>query len=310
MVEFERFVVIINPASSQAHKVSPRIKNLREHFPVAYEEVLTSEDSERTTEDILNKLQPGDLCLNAGGDGTEQSIMHALIASDTEVPLLPLWGGNGNDKAHMLNGNPPFASHTHELLKKGEVVDIHPIEIAMSSLRTKLAGNYAGFGATAEGARELNLKTYRSRSGYNLRPIRAVYEARTLAATPFQAEAFTYTINGGEESAIDITFANGNRMAKYGHPRARLTEKEIFLFLCQTRTQVPLWASTLVAGIPQGEKIHWGEHHLFQLGQTVLAHVDAETFSIPAHTEVRVGIHAQPFQAISTRNTTSPTLHL
>lgn len=303
MVEFERFVAVVNPVSSQAAHARPRIENLREQFPRAgYVQIDTSIESERTIDDIVNKVEPGDVCLIAGGDGTIHHTMLALLENASTAPMLPLWAGNGNDLAHMLNGNPPRVKRTHELLREGNTVSINPMELAFSGLRTELALCYAGFGMMAEGARLANDATYRNKPGYHWRPVRSVHEARALGPLPFTAQPFTVADEQGRQRRVrDVTFANGNRIAKYGHPPTELTKREIFHFELPEHANSALWIGKLALGAPAGEYIHLGEGYNFRVENEVQAHVDAEPFMVPAGTTAHVGIHAYPIHAVATR---------
>lgn len=303
MVEFDRFVAVVNPVSSQAAQALPRIDNLREHYPKAgYVQIDTSIEFERTIEDIANKVEPGDVCLIAGGDGTIHHTMLALLTSSGDAPMLPLWAGNGNDLAHMLNGNRPLIRNTHELLKNGETVTINPIELSFSGLQTELALCYAGFGMMAEGARQANDAAYRTKRGYHWRPVRALHEARALGPLPFTATPFTVTDEQGRPRQVrDVTFANGNRIAKYGHPPTELTKREFFHFELSREAASALWIGRLAMGTPVGEYVRMGDTYNFRIEDDVLAHVDAEPFAVPAGTAVRVSTHALPVQAVATR---------
>src|SRR6185437_8881055 len=99
----------------------------------------------------------------AAGDGTVNLIVDlllhdpALTTEQRQTPILPLWGGNANDLANMLNGA-ATRSKLRRLLQHGHVVSIRPIICTLStpggSRQVYAAACYASFGASAYASEE------------------------------------------------------------------------------------------------------------------------------------------------------------
>lgn len=299
MAAYERLLTVVNPYSSYAHRVRDRVDSIRERYRLPYVEVHTSADSRQTVEYIEDQAEDGDVCLIAGGDGTVHDAVTALTG--TNVPILPLWGGNGNDMAHIANGQP---SHRppHELLARGQAVPIRPLTVAVEGLGAYYAGLYTGYGGTGRGTKRLNQASYRKLPGYRNRAVRLLYEAATLGPIALTTRPFHVSEPSGTTyRAIDVTVANGPRMAKVGRPPVGLEEPRAIQFSCTSRARVPLWAGALATGRVAHREITPNAPYRFSVDQPVVGHVDAEPFILEPEQQVTVGISPVSFQLISTR---------
>lgn len=294
-MDFERLVAVVNPNSSQIESVSARVNHIREAFPVAYTEIETSPNSEETTDRIAETVQDGDIVLVCGGDGT----VHDCITAG--VPILPLWGGNGNDLAHIANGVPDHHNPA-DILRHGKAVPINPLDITLAGMTRFYAGLYTGYGATAEGAQKLNQAHYRGRPGYRFAPVRFGYEAVTLGPTGLLAKQFTvHHKEGDDHKAIDLTIANGSRMAKVGRPPVQLERPGALMFDCRSKLQVPMWAGSLALGTISGKEVTPEQPVAFSFDRDVLGHVDAEPFMVEAEQTVEVAVSPKAFFVVTTK---------
>jgi hypothetical protein len=301
MAQFERAAVLSNPVCTRAKTVQRRVAELADSpFGRHLEVIVTEPEREATENKIRSRLRPGDVLCVAGGDGT----VNTAVRSAGEVPVLPLWGGNGNDLAHMLNGRP--TNRPSRLLEKGKVVAIRPIQGSItteSGTTTEIASSYAGFGAGALGALYLNDGVHREKLFYSLAGMRLLYEADLLLRSFAASEPFSVCRDGKEQDIFDLTVANGPRIAKFGRLPLRLTEERQFAFGVEEKGIWPIARrmGALAIGRPDGEYITDGAYEFTLLSNT-LAHFDAEPQILFAGTHVSIRQAETPFYAVTTVN--------
>lgn len=301
MAEFERIVSLVNEYSSQITHARPVLNDIYAHYPKLPHLDITTLPEKQHTEARLDKvLHPGDLVVVAGGDDTMNTAANVL-AGRKEIAMLPLKAGNGNDFVHGLYGKAARLA-PHELLTRGQPVAIHPLRVALDGLDHKLAVNYVSAGATAYGSRVLNHPWYRSLPGYQLEKLRDAYEWSVLPLSAFiLSRSFRITEEGHERRVIDFTAANGPFMAKHAKLPIELQEPRAFAFECNSELQLLNWALNLVNGTPEGRYLERDRERRLQIGRTVLAHIDAEPFTIEKGTELTLSIHPKPFYALTPR---------
>src|SRR5689334_6949576 len=114
-IEFERCIVVRNPASTNSQRCRRWVSELRQAFPKAQiTEVTTLPGGRAANQKLLQaharQLGPRTLLAIAAGDGTVNMVVEMLFdggrfsAKALKTPILPLWCGNANDLAHMLCG--------------------------------------------------------------------------------------------------------------------------------------------------------------------------------------------------------------
>lgn len=172
---FDRFVVFTNPRSSGRHQANKKVLELIQlfpHVPIETFETATGGAAAyaRLLEEHVAELGPHTLLCIAAGDGSINYLIQALLfeavlpAEVRHTPVLPLWGGNGNDLASMLNGRVSRTT-VRMIFEHANVAPVRPMHFRMvgadGAVRERIACVTAGFGATAQAARRLNGRGYR-----------------------------------------------------------------------------------------------------------------------------------------------------
>src|SRR5208282_6264938 len=110
---FQKVIFLVNPASTHIAQAMKRINELQKLFPQDVIELTsTSAEGREANAQIIvslaDRLGPNTLLCVAAGDGTASLVIETLVLSKAlsdnarQAIVLPLWGGNANDLAHML----------------------------------------------------------------------------------------------------------------------------------------------------------------------------------------------------------------
>src|SRR5687767_4267944 len=238
---FRSFVIFFNPAGTHAAAVRRRmeeVKQLAGERPVTVIE--TSPDGRaaniRLVERHADKLGDGTLLCIAAGDGTTNQIIEALLtaklsAKARKTPVLPLWGGNANDLAHMLNG-PAYRARIKNILATGNIIPIHPLQCDLTSrgkTKTHLAACYASLGVTGFVARRLVQPEYRRSKLHKIPGGTLVKDIATVFGGLMEAPSFGIKEHGDVRSVYELSFYNGSRMAKLARLPTKLTDEMFFI---------------------------------------------------------------------------------
>jgi diacylglycerol kinase family enzyme len=311
---FTRCIVLVNPVSTHANQVDRRVAALRKAFPGKDVRILHTLPEGRTAnQQLLAKhaklLGPHTLLCIGGGDGTVNMAVEALIthpampAAARHTSILPLWGGNANDLAHMLNGA-PFRTKVKDLFERGRIVPIHPLECMLmhkdGRREKRIAVCYASFGATAFAAHRISEPSHRKHLLHHLPGGRFLLELITVLSAFLDAPTFRVEEKGRPKFIYERTFANGSRFAKIDRLPIRLTDNMFYLHTLEDKK----WLSALPSIVEITQK-RMAEKFLrdrasFTTREPTLAQFDGETVDIPAGTRVRVRLSQQPFYALST----------
>jgi diacylglycerol kinase family enzyme len=315
-VQFTRLVVFLNPNSTRniaARKRLEEVKVIMAGLP--YDVIETSSEglraNMRLVEENASKLGPQTLLCIAAGDGTINHIIQALLRSERLsaaarlTPILPLWGGNANDLAHMLNG-PGYRAHLHDIITKGHVVPIHPLECDMSSKGhrriVRIAACYAGFGATALVAHRLNMPGHRQSRLNALPGGRLLQEVITVITTLLAVPAFSIKREDGIKNVYEISFYNGSRMAKVEHIPVQLTDEMFYLNALKDKRILFLLPIPRFVEVTQkriAQKL-LRSYETFTTQEESWAQFDGEPLKIPAGTKIQMQLSTRPFYAVST----------
>lgn len=312
MSAFKQLVIIINPAATSADTVSERVERLSALFkPDAVATVPTS-SRQSANEALLRQhkalLGPETLLAIAAGDGTTSLVIESLLTDEAlsdnqrRSVVLPLWGGNSNDLAHMLNG-PAGEFDPHELLQSDRYVTVHPLYLRLTApdgtVQTRLAINYASFGASAAAAHKINDPDHRDDPLREIPAGRAVSELAVVAGAMLKSPRFTLVENGQESHIYERVIINGSRMAKTDAVPLKLTDKHFYQITVEHKLATALARRALQMTNPDTAPRFAATESSFTLKDSVWAQLDGESVQLDAGTQVEVTVFKQPFHALS-----------
>ena len=320
LTAFSRYVIIKNPASTDAHKAGERIRELRR---------LSGEDSDvivKTTlpggkdangsllRDLSQVLGPRTLLCIAAGDGTVNIVLNALLnqpglsSEARQTPILPLWCGNANDLAYMLNGR-PSRNPIRKVLKRGRVVQIHPlictITLPDGNRQRYTAASYASFGASAFATWEIE-RTLRRQTKSPIRRFglsRLGQEIIAAAWALMRAPTFTVTEQGKTRVIFERTHLNGSRFAKIIGLPLRLTDENFHRATIEHKHVYAVLRHLI--GLVSNRELtkKTVARDAFTVHDPVWAQFDGEPVRIPAGATIEMTMAKRPFYALSTRLT-------
>jgi diacylglycerol kinase family enzyme len=317
---FRRCVILYNPASTRAAQGERSIEELRTLFPKELCTVLsTSAKGRKANANLLfkhaDKLGKHTLLVVIAGDGTVNMAVDALMhdprstESLRQTVILPLWGGNANDLAHMLNGS-PRRMPLHDLLTKGQVVAVHPLRCELTNedgAQVRTAICYASFGASAYAAQALESlrgKKYK----HPFESLKFIYELGMVVRAMIRAPRFKIASGDDEpHSVYDHVFMNGPRFAKVQGVSLKLTDKAFYHAEVERKR-----LSTIALHIMEltqkraAKKVARTDAVSFVLRDATWAQVDGEIMYLRAGTSVRTFRSPMPFYALSTMHRAAP----
>jgi phosphatidylglycerophosphate synthase/diacylglycerol kinase family enzyme len=243
----------------------------------------------------------------AGGDGTVSNIANILIKTDDEALLsdvyfLPLWGGNANDVATMLNGL-SSQSTLHHLLERSSIVGVPTIEVHLThetSDRRIYACGYASFGATAYAARQINDERLANRSIVRFfPPLFVIRELIAVIKALMDAPLFTARHQGSVSQHYEHTFINGSRIAKVNRVPISLTEPAFFHAAVDRKH--PSYIIELLRIVFKRSRKEYVQRNkvTFTTGSDIDAQIDGEVYKVKSGTRVSIRSHDQLLNCVS-----------
>ena len=312
---FDRYVVLYNPASSEAHRSEERIATLRRLQPNGDFHILRTvpggkEPNEQLIREHASLLGPKTLLCIAAGDGTVSLVLQTLLhdkqlpAYARRTPILPLWCGNANDLAYMLNGNYSRRRLRHILLR-GQVMAIKSLECRLTSpdgsTQTFTAACYASFGATAYATQELERAIPRGSPTRRFAASRFGQEFFAALLALAKSPTFTVVEHGRRHSLYERTYLNGSRFAKiFGIP-LKLTDEKFHRNSVEQKH--PLKLLLAILGLMNRREVSRRAitHDHFEVIDEVWAQFDGDAVRLTAGTKITIGISSKPFYALSVR---------
>jgi phosphatidylglycerophosphate synthase/diacylglycerol kinase family enzyme len=315
MALFDRVVVIRNPVSTDAHKTKYRIDVLRSLLPESeFYDIETVAGGVSTNRTLLRQHQallgPRTLLCIAAGDGTIHLILNSLLHDDelTEAakntPILPLWCGNANDLAYMLNGawSP---RRLRNILNRGAVVSIRPLDCTLRNVhgheQRYLASSYASFGASAYASQELERVIHRGSPTRRFVVSRIGQEVFAVFWALAKAPTFTITTHDRTSIIFERTYLNGSRFAKVIGLPLHLTDEKFHRNTIEHKNIIALFFSVIGLMINRAVSKRAITHDAFTIHDTVWAQFDGEPIRLASGTKTIISVSKQPFYALSLR---------
>ena len=314
MLQFKMYYVFYNPATTYASRGRRRIAELKRL--VGNEHVMVIESlphglaaNRRLLEARMQRFGSDAVLCVAAGDGTVNLAMETLVSSrkladaTRLTPLLPLWGGNANDLAHMLNGSE--RTSLGKVFAKAESVAIYPLACRLrypdGEQETRVAACYASFGATAYAAAHLNRPRHRHNPWWNMPVSKPFGDFLAGANGLIEAPLFDINERGKRKKIYEREFINGSRFAKLNFASVRLTDRA-FRVLTIRHKHIAWIANHLWQLFTRyGDDRRVQDDVTFTCEHQAMAQFDGETLQLPAGTTVTVGLADTCFYALSTR---------
>jgi hypothetical protein len=312
--KFERFIVVVNPKSTNAHNTGRRVEELREITPSAEVIIIeTSADGRLANMRLLQRYSDmlGErtlLCI-AAGDGTINNIIEGLLSDPKlsekarKTPILPLWCGNANDLAHMLNGK-AYKAKISTLVETGKLVKVYPICCTLTGKNGKserrLAACYASFGASAFTTKVL-AKTVRQPTVFHRWPVaRLLQELSVVIGAMREAPPFRAREADQEKTIYEYIFFNGPRFAKVEGVRRSLADRSFHKAIVERKRLGDVVSSILKLRSRHAE-VMAATQAAFTVLEATWAQFDGESADIPKGTTVEIAVADTPFYALATR---------
>lgn len=315
---FSRVVILRNPRSTRAQDEMGLVETLTGHFkPSQVHELHTHSDKGKAKDWVAGALKeklldPKTLVAVIAGDGTLNHVVNQLLTDKRLEPrhrrtaILPLWGGNANDLARMLNGMPSRAQ-VSRLIEHGKVVAVHPIEFNFKGKRTKLTNIlalcYASFGASGAVAQAINESEFRRITLKTWPPLRILRELTLVIKTLNNAPRFKVADGpeGKPRRLFERVFINGSRLAKVERVALKLTDKHFYETSVTRMRLGAMFSRALELSDRRFSHKVAETEATFTVLSDVLAQFDGEDKEIPAGTTVTATVHDEPFYALSLR---------
>jgi phosphatidylglycerophosphate synthase/diacylglycerol kinase family enzyme len=304
---YDQVLIVQNPNSSHAKRAMRRERELKRMFDKEKVQIIptTKNDAyKKTLQKTLEKSSGNILLCIGGGDGTVHHVANVALTASTKatITLLPLWGGNANDFAYMLNGLSVRKKLAH-IITYGHTIDIHPLEITTKhkTSNTTYAICYASFGASAYAAHHLDQVSL-SRKGrfHNVPLLLMLRETLQVGRALLQAPTFSAEIKGQKVKIFEQVFTNGSRIAKIDRMPVRLTDKEFYRAVQPAeRPDIRKRLAQALSGKPFGTVTK--KPHSFTTKEPVLAQFDGEVTQLPTDTVVTVALSQTNIRALSVK---------
>jgi diacylglycerol kinase family enzyme len=316
LYRFEKLIIIYNPASTNSRRSRRRISELKELFPS--KEVIVTETSpdgydanRRIVVGLAKKFDKKTLVCIAAGDGTVSAVLDAMLLSKSvssqskKIPILPLWGGNANDLAYMINGKPSRLS-LKTIFEKGNIVPVYPLNVNFSNKndsQQKIAACYVSFGASAYATQQAELPKNKKMKIHIVPGIRMVSEMLVVTRSLVRAKPFTIQVNGKSQPMFERIFVNGSRIAKVDRLPIKLNEKAFYEATVEHKHPKAiislLSALKILRNRTYGEIT--GEDRNFTLNEDTWSQIDGEVMKLPKGTKVDISLSKNPFYVLSTK---------
>jgi len=225
-----------------------------------------------------------------------------LPKSARETVVLPLWTGNANDLAHMLNG-PAYRNRLRTVFNAGQVVRIRPMICVLTAqdgtVQQRMAACYASFGATAFATERLSREDMRSSMWHKVPGLGFVAEFVTGFKAAVRAPFFRMEERGAERVVYERVYMNGSRFAKVERLPLRLTDDAFLEHTLSERNLKTVFSQLYRAmqkNLVDRFRVDQSE---FVVQERIAAQFDGELLEVAAGTRVQLYVSPLPFYALS-----------
>lgn len=316
MLQWKKIVVIQNAKSTNAARAKTLIAEIQKLMGKSNVTIvdITDYSHQKTTqiiEQAARRFDKDTLVVIGGGDGSCSSVINTICLSDQltvanrKATFLPLWGGNANDLATMLNGQVKAISMS-KLLSTGKSIAVYPLLVTFrppkSTKEERIALCYVSFGATAEILWRMEESSHvrdsnKFKNSLQRIPFELIDTIKTLL------DVGTIHIEGDRgqlDKMYDRLFVNGSQFAKMLHTPVVLNKKEYFVTTSRKRYK-QLFGNLFRSVMRSGAGHIQSKPQLFTLKDAALAQIDGEIFPVSAGTAVKVCISDSPCFVLSTK---------
>lgn len=305
--------IVYNPASTNANTGRRFIDELRQVYGDKNIKVIRTDAKkpELTFEKLAEKSSAfnDDTVLGvAAGDGTVSGVIDTILTNKNipdyarEVAVLPLWSGNANDLAVMLNG--PTPRKVASTVKRGQKIKIFPIICRMTApdgiKTTRLAACYASFGASGYAAQHLNSKNHRNNPMHRYSVLKSISETVAALNGLGEAQKFTITEDDKSKTIYELLFINGSRFAKNQVFPVQL-DKPGYTRVSVHRKNLLLVFMHMLSLLRRNELEQQTKRQDFVIDSDIVAQFDGEPYELVSGTKVSVSLSRRPFYALTTQ---------
>lgn len=277
----------------------------KEHAQIIDVSKFSIEETEAAIKDIIKKADSRTLLCVGGGDGTVSTTIRTIVSADNltdeaqKIAVLPLWGGNANDMAVMLNGMPATVN-IKRIVLLGRRIPVYPLSVVVSNSagkREHIAACYASFGATAEVLSLMEESSHkRGQDGPNGHVKRVLLEFRDVMRSASSLKPFKIQSTRGPsdtDKMFDRIFINGSRYAKV--LRTPIALNDVAYFELSSKKGGVQFVFTLFRFLFRAGPGHVSRAiRVFTLQSQTYMQIDGEVYKLERGTKVEVKIHDTP----------------
>lgn len=296
--KIERYVVVLNPYSTNGKKGEKYVSKLRDAQPDAEIAVVRAASAAKIHPALLAALQKGEgkrqLIIVAGGDGTVHLVVNALMHPDTpaalrQIPLTAWALGNGNDFFNSIHTKDAEREPLHVVQSpKAHTVRVRPLEWTIQpekgNLQQRFALCYSTIGATGQATAAITSTEHRKRRQTINPRARTAHDIVSGAPALLLPKPFDVQIGTVRRRLVEMQFINGPVMTIHARYNTRLSDKNLFFGTVEQGNPVNILvtAARTIAGNPPGRTTT--RPITFRLLQPAHAQLDGEYLELPAGT--------------------------
>jgi hypothetical protein len=306
MNSFSRCLLVVNPAGTSYRRSMKLRASVEKSFDDRHLMTVRLTKAElhspRHLRRELKKLDADSLLVVIGGDGTVNFVITELLKLTSVTPkkavVLPLWGGNACDLAHMLNGR--RRNSAKRIIRRGKILSVRPIEYRLRHGRSRTVGYamcYLSLGSVALTARALDKSRFVGLTA-KIPVARLITEVGVGSVALMKAKRFK--IEENHKKMYDLLFMNGPRIAKLYRSPARLSRTGFLEIRASKKHPAPVIHSLNMLRVWLTRPGHT-QKSSFRLLDPVWMQADGEVRRVESYTDVQVTTASQPIRLLATK---------